>query len=163
VTLCNNRHNNNKKKLAEAYTHLASASASTWPTPFPSLAYINWFGLARIHDLLFFSLFSLWLSSVCYHSSSSVALAFQSSICTSIIMLRFIIRTYTLCFLGQLVRTTYTRTCNRSRLDYRRFNMLHISPFPLPALVLPISFQCTVRSYTLSRTILYYRYSYMLS
>ena len=50
-------------------------------------------------------------------------------------MLRFIIHTYTLFFLGQLVRTTYTRNPNRSRLGYCRFNMLHhFFPFPHPHL-----------------------------
>ena len=129
---------------------LIPTSASTWPRPSPSLAYINWL-VWPIYTI--FYLFYDLIPSVIMHTSS-VALVCQSStgICTSIIMLRFIIRTYTLFFLGQLVRITYTRTHNCSRLGSTYSIISSLTRFPLLALVLPISFQRTVRSYTLSRT-----------
>lgn len=158
-----------KKRLAEAqaYTHLTSVSVSIWPTPCPSLAYINWFGLAHIHDLLFF----LFLCAlVVFHPQiySYLSFIFRRS-CLSIFHMYIYnhvtvhhLRTYTI-FLSWT--STYHMHSYPQSLSSRLSSLQHApsSLFLLPALVLPISSQCTVRSYTLSRTILYYRYSYMLS
>ena len=146
----NNYHCNQKKrKLNEpkSYTHFTSASASTWSTPCPSLAYINRFGLVHIHDLLFFS-------SLCFGCVPS-QLSCQSSMC-NIYNYVMVHHTCTHAFLSWTTSTYHiysypialviivasTRSIISS-LSLARTCIIHIIP-------------CTVRSYTFSRTILYY-------
>jgi hypothetical protein len=150
-----------KQKLAEAYPPYFSFYLA--PMPLAGVYKLVWFG-----PYTRFTLFSFLSALIVFHPQLSfipfiyLPLSFVNlSICTSIIMLRFVHTR--LFFLGQLVRTTYTRTRNRSRLGYRRFNMLHhlflnsLSPArTCITYIIPMH-------HSLSRTILYHRYSYMLS
>lgn len=111
------------------------------PIPLAGVYKLVWFGPYTRLTLFSFSpaCFGCQLSFI----PSSVALVRQSSICTSIIMLRFIIHA----FLSWTTSTyTYTRTRNRSRLGYRRFAPSSLlDDLSLARTVLSISFQCTVR------------------
>jgi len=157
-----------KQKLADtqAYTH--PTSASTWPTPFRSPAYINWFGLTPIHDFLFFFVSVLCfgcvpplLSFIAFIISS--ALNCQSSICTSIIMLRFIICTYTL-FLSWTTSTYHIHSYPQS--FWSLLSSLPLSlpqrPFFCPHLYYLYHYN-TPFDHTRFPGQFYIRYSYMLS
>ena len=108
--------------------------------PLAGVYKLVWFG-PYIHDLLFF--FTLILCFGCVFHLLSFALVCQSSICTSIIMLRSIIRTYTPYFLDNLYvpHTLVPAIALVSVIVASICSILSfITPFPLPALVLPISF-----------------------